>query len=307
MKKTLALLALLVISVGAMAQVTDNNLLEWIEELKETYYIDNGICIAQQAILTTSVEDSKQIIKNKYSDCQIKDNGNMMIINGQLKKVRSDVYEDLNELVYLPQYTIEITLSDSIITTMICVNSLISEMPSFSNNIITNIYPINESPFRNGKDDNKARKIITNEGYIFCRTIEAMRKKLTKFSNILNLAQVTDIVNPNDNMANTNAIDFKDDAYLSIISIETQIKKYADMSLVGEAVMIGGAVIAAGSAVYNVNKMSKHPEEYTDKTNSGAGIIVGGAIALGGYIVKLCAYSELKKIQVQGSSVVYKF
>lgn len=306
MKKTLALLVALLISGVAMAQVTDNRLLEWIEKLNEIYYIDNGICIAQQARMTATTEDTKQEIKNNYSDCQIKDNGDIMVISGQLKKVRSDVYEDLNELVYRPQYTIEIALSDSIITTIICVNALISEMPAFNDNTMTNIYPINEIPMRYGNDGNKARKIMTNEGYVFCRTIEAMQKELNAFNNHIN---ITDVMSVNKSDVTTSAKELRteDNTYLSLSSMEHQIKKYANMSLAGETIMIGGAVIAAGSAIYSANKMSKNPEEYVNGKNGNTGVIIGGVVCLGGYIVKLCAYSELKKIQIQGSSVVYKF
>lgn len=306
MKKTLALLVALLISVGAMAQVTDNRLLEWIEKLNEIYYIDNGICIAQQARMTATTEDTKQEIKNNYSDCQIKDNGDIMVISGELKKVRSDVYEDLNELVYRPQYTIEIALSDSIITTIICVNALISEMPAFNDNTMTNIYPINENPTRNGKDGNKARKIMTNEGYVFCRTIEAMQKELNAFNNHINITDVMSVNKP-DVTTSAKELRTEDNTYLSLSSMEHQIKKYANMSLAGETIMIGGAVITAGSAIYSANKMSKNPEEYVNGKNGNTGVVIGGVVALGGYIIKLCAYSELKKIQIQGSSVVYKF
>ena len=306
MKKTLALLVALLISVGAMAQVTDNILLKRIDEINGTYYIDNGVCIAQQARMTATTEDTKQEIKNNYSDCQIKGNGDIMVISGELKKVRSDVYEDLNELVYKPQYTIEITLSDSIITTIICVNSLISEMPVFNDNTMTNIYPINKNPTRNGKDFNKSRKIMTNEGYVFCKTIEAMQKELNALNNNISLTDVMS-VNKTDVITIAKELSTEDNTYLSLLSMECQIKKYANMSLVGETIMIGGAVIAAGSAIYSANKMSKNPEEYVNKKNGNAGVIIGGVVCLGGYIVKLCAYSKLKKIQIQGSSVVYKF
>lgn len=305
MKKTLTLLVMLLISMGAMAQVTDNRLLKWIEKLNEIYYIDNGICIAQQARMTATTEDTKREIKNKYSDCQIKDNGDIMVISGQLKKVRSDVYEDLNELIYRPQYTIEIALSDSIITTIICVNALISEMPAFNDNAMTNIYPINENLTRNGEDGNKSRKIMTNEGYIFCRTIEAMQKELNALNNNINLTDVMSVNKPD--VITTKELHTEDNTYLSLSSMEHQIKKYANMSLAGETIMIGGAVIAAGSAIYSANRMSKNPEEYVNGKNGNTGVIIGGVVCLGGYIVKLCAYSELKKIQIQGSSVVYKF
>lgn len=306
MKKTLALLVALLISVGAMAQVTDSILLERIDEINGTYYIDNGVCIAQQARMTATTEETKQEIKNNYSNCQIKDNGDIMVISGELKKVRSDVYEDLNELVYRPQYTIEIALSDSIVTTIICVNSLISEMPAFNDNAMTNIYPINENPIRNGKEGNKSRKIMTNEGYVFCKTIEAMQKELNAFNNNISLTDVMS-VNKSDVTTSAKELRTEDNTYLSLSSMERQIKKYANMSLAGEAIMIGGAAITAGSAIYSANKISKNPEEYVNGKNGSTGVIIGGVVCLGGYIVKLCAYSELKKIQIQGSSVIYKF
>lgn len=90
----------------------------------------------------------------------------------------------------------------------------------------------------------------------------------------------------------------------NINEINISLKKYCKMQVGGELVMIAGSAIAACSSVVHYSRVINN-SKYNQQVN--AGMVVGSVAALTGYIVKMCAYSKIHKIQIQGSSVVYKF
>lgn len=90
----------------------------------------------------------------------------------------------------------------------------------------------------------------------------------------------------------------------NINEINISLKKYCRMQVGGEISMIAGSVIAACSTVVHYNR-TVNISNYNQHVN--AGMIVGSVAVLTGYIVKMCAYSKIHKIQIQGSSIIYIF
>lgn len=96
----------------------------------------------------------------------------------------------------------------------------------------------------------------------------------------------------------------QDEIINNINEINISLKKYCKMQVGGEIAMIAGTAIAAYSSLVHYNNVisnSKYPRHVN------AGMIIGSVAALTGYIVKMCAYSKIHKIQIQGSSIIYKF
>lgn len=85
----------------------------------------------------------------------------------------------------------------------------------------------------------------------------------------------------------------------NINEMNRALKKYSYVQLTGElAMLIGGAVAVGGAGLY-----VRNPSD-----GLATVLIVGGGIAsIAGYVAKLCSYRHLKKIQIQGSSLIYKF
>jgi hypothetical protein len=89
----------------------------------------------------------------------------------------------------------------------------------------------------------------------------------------------------------------------NINEINISLKKYCRMQVGGEIAMIAGSAIAACSTVVHYNNINI--SNYNQQVN--AGMIVGSVVVLTGYIVKMCAYSKIHKIHIQGSSIIYIF
>lgn len=86
----------------------------------------------------------------------------------------------------------------------------------------------------------------------------------------------------------------------NINEINISLKKFSRMQVGGEIAMIAGSGIIIASSFVHIDKSN------ADKMIN-AGMVIGGVTALTGYIVKLCSYKHTNKIQIQGSSIVYKF
>lgn len=89
----------------------------------------------------------------------------------------------------------------------------------------------------------------------------------------------------------------------NINEINISLKKFCKMQVGGEIAMIVGTGITAASTFAHINNIYNNPE-YTQIVNPG--MVIGAAAAFTGYIVKMCAFSKIHKIQIQGSSIVYK-
>lgn len=89
----------------------------------------------------------------------------------------------------------------------------------------------------------------------------------------------------------------------NINEINISLKKFCKMQVGGEITMIVGTGITAASTLVHINNIYNNPE-YTQRVNPG--MVIGAAAAFTGYIVKMCAFSKINKIQIQGSSIVYK-
>lgn len=94
----------------------------------------------------------------------------------------------------------------------------------------------------------------------------------------------------------------QDEMINNINMININLQKFSIMQIGGEVAMIGGSMLVSLGAIYRRNNISNN--------NQSAGVpimVIGGGVAVVGYIIKLCSYSKLNKIQIQGTGVVYKF
>lgn len=90
----------------------------------------------------------------------------------------------------------------------------------------------------------------------------------------------------------------EDEMINNINMININLKKFAKLQVGGEVSMIAGTAIIAGSSIYYA---------YSQESFPTFGFIVGGAFTLGGYIAKMYSFSKLNKVQIRGSSIIYKF
>lgn len=92
----------------------------------------------------------------------------------------------------------------------------------------------------------------------------------------------------------------QDETINNINEINISLQRYSKLQIGGEIAMISGTCLTILSSV-----------SYAKKPNDNGiaifGMAFGGATAFVGYIVKLHSFSHLKKISIQGSSVIYKF
>lgn len=91
-----------------------------------------------------------------------------------------------------------------------------------------------------------------------------------------------------------------DEIINNINEINISLKKFSRMQVGGDIAMIAGTGITIASSFVHIDKSN------ADKMIN-AGMVIGCVTTLTGYIVKLCAYKHTNKIQIQGSSIVYKF
>lgn len=86
----------------------------------------------------------------------------------------------------------------------------------------------------------------------------------------------------------------------NINEINISLQRYSKIQLGGEIAMIAGSTVTILSSMSFANNPN-------DNGMAKFGMIMGGVTALGGYIAKIHSLSYLKKIKIQGSSIVYKF
>lgn len=86
----------------------------------------------------------------------------------------------------------------------------------------------------------------------------------------------------------------------NINEINISLQRYSKIQLGGEIAMIAGSTVTILSSMSFANNPN-------DNGMAKFGMIIGGVTALGGYIAKIHSLSYLKKIKIQGSSIVYKF
>lgn len=91
-----------------------------------------------------------------------------------------------------------------------------------------------------------------------------------------------------------------DETINNINEINISLQRYSKLQIGGEIAMISGTCLTILSSMSYANKPF-------DNGIAIFGMAFGGATAFVGYIVKLHSFSYLKKISIQGSSVVYKF
>jgi hypothetical protein len=96
----------------------------------------------------------------------------------------------------------------------------------------------------------------------------------------------------------------QDEIINNINEINISLMKYCKMQVGGEITMIAGTAIAAYSSLVHYNNVISN-SKYNRHVN--AGMIIGSAAALTGYVIRMYSFSKIHKIQIQGSSVVYKF
>lgn len=287
MKKTLTLLTLLLISVGAMAQ---DALQEALEKVNGYWKVD-GDKVVVSATIKASTETIAESMSMTYPSSSIETTDTAVYVKRmQFTTTSADEFMDYNARKYKANYEISIKL-DTLLYVSVIIDRLDSKTDA-DDCMMADLYPINterrivdgyETSLRNDE------RIKINEGIIFSKIIDKAISEINGIGSFIGGEVLFDIAAENNES-------------VAVVTSETHaitlhLDKFRKTALIGEGLMIGGSALAFSSIFFDNPKGAK------------AALIGGGIIGIAGYITHLSAYSHLKpnKVSFSANGVVYSF